>query len=642
MSTTATPIRIIPMKAADTHHFIERAYREGGRLQWVRETYKNAEEAGATRTEFGTEWQAVESLGVYRRTIADNGCGMTAEQLEEFFNTFGGSGKAIGGMHENYGVGSKTSLLPWNRYGMVVISWVAGNASMIWVMHHPITGEYGLKVVEATDPATDESFLETVYEPYNDLEHGCDWSAVKPEWIDQHGTVIILLGNNPRDNTVIGDPSRSESDIKGISSYLNRRIWQIPEGTKVVVDELRTEDVSEWPRSIKEAHGPQPRAGADKRTNRRNIEGARHFIDYPVPTFKHGKLQASGTVRLSDGTDIDWYLWDGDRPAVQSYAAISGYAAALYQNELYGVTGHHSTYRSFGISEASVRGKLWLIARPPLADDSGKRGVYPRTDRNALLLRGGPGAGGPLPFNDWAAEFNDHMPQAILDAIKAARGGNTGTLEDASWRARLAERFGSRWRIVKLRAYKGGVLTVDPTQQGTTPIKRKKPKIKRVTARGGPGGRGGGFTMGVREGSQAAKKVKVAGGIPRYRTVRAEALGEGMLAAWQPNDPVYPEGAVLLNQEHPVLRTQIEYWQSQFADHYAEAIEKDVIDVYGQIAVAKVAHSEHMKGILPSNIVENDLRSESALTMALLGLVGEEAVIGPRLAYKYRKRRKVA
>ena len=28
------------------------------------QTYKNAEEAGATRVEFGIEWQAVEQLGV--------------------------------------------------------------------------------------------------------------------------------------------------------------------------------------------------------------------------------------------------------------------------------------------------------------------------------------------------------------------------------------------------------------------------------------------------------------------------------------------------------------------------------------------------------------------------------------------------
>src|SRR5437870_12795161 len=98
--STSVPARFLPMKTAGTHNFIERTYRESATFQWVRETLVNAQESGGTKVEFGVEWQAVESLGVYRRVIADNGSGMTAEQLEEFFNTFGGGGKPIGGEHE--------------------------------------------------------------------------------------------------------------------------------------------------------------------------------------------------------------------------------------------------------------------------------------------------------------------------------------------------------------------------------------------------------------------------------------------------------------------------------------------------------------------------------------------------------------
>src|SRR5262245_38495686 len=91
---------------------VDRTYRDGGKHQWVRETVINAIEAGAARIEFGVEWQGVQSKGVYRRIIADNGKGMTPEQLEGFFNTYGGGGKPIGSEHENFGIGSKTSLLP--------------------------------------------------------------------------------------------------------------------------------------------------------------------------------------------------------------------------------------------------------------------------------------------------------------------------------------------------------------------------------------------------------------------------------------------------------------------------------------------------------------------------------------------------
>ncbi len=200
-------VQILPMKTAGTQHFIERTYREGGAFQWVRELYVNAIEAKARRIEFGVEWQAVENLGVYRRLIADDGRGMSAEELVGFFNTFGGGGKPIGGVHENFGVGAKTSLLPWNRYGIVVVSWVDGDPSMIWLQHDETTGEYGLRVVDAEDLSTGDTSREVVYTPYDDPDHGCNWAAIKPEWLGDHGTVIVLLGNTATDDTVQGDPN---------------------------------------------------------------------------------------------------------------------------------------------------------------------------------------------------------------------------------------------------------------------------------------------------------------------------------------------------------------------------------------------------------------------------------------------------
>lgn len=631
--------RILPMTTSGTQHLIDRTYRESGQFQWVRETYQNAIEASATRIEFGIEWQGVELGGVYRRTIADDGRGMTPEELVTFFNTFGGGGKPIGGLHDNFGVGAKTSLLPWNRAGIVVVSWVDGEASMIWVQQDIETGEYGLRLFEAVDPATGDIGLDEVVAPFEDEEIGLDWSAIKPDWIDDHGTVMVLLGNDPIDDTVLGDPSRAEADIKGISTYLNRRYWEIDDGVSVVVDELRTTDRNKWPRSAAEAHGSQPKSGVDRRTNPRTIRGAKHYICYPHSTFAKGKLGATGTVEIDGGVAVDWYLWEGDRPAVQSYASISGFIGTLYDNELYDVVSHHSTYRSFGITEQSVRSRVWLIVRPPHADEHGRVGVYPRTDRNGLLLRGGPHAGGPLPLADWAAAFADDMPDAILEAIKESRAGDDGEL-DESWRERLADRFGSRWRIPKLRARPKGKHTVDPVQPSTVPRKVvARRQRKEDSPGGGSGARGGTPGLGSSPGTEPAERVKVAGGLPRYRSVRANEVNEGMMAAWQPNDPTALEGVVLINVEHPVLAAEIEFWQSQYADHFAEEIQQDVIDAYGQIAVSKVAHSEHLKGIIPSHIVDKQLRSDEALTMSLLGLIAEEAVIAPRIGGKYRKRR---
>jgi hypothetical protein len=633
-------ISVTPMKASGIQHQVDRVYREGGAHQWVRETYINSIEANATKIEFGIEWQAVEEKGVYRRLIADNGRGMSPSELVGFFNVWGGGGKPIGGVHENFGIGAKSSLLPWNRHGLVVISWVDGEPAMIWVTTDPITGEYGLRNFEAETADGETQFVDVVV-PFADAEHGCDWSQVKPDWIEEHGTVLILLGDSAATDTVLGDPNRAdEADIKAISTYLNRRIWAIPDGVAITVDELRNANRATWPDDKEMAHST---GGADRRTNRRAIEGAKYYIEYPRQSFTKGKLGASGTVALTDGTEIDWYLWDGERPGVHSYAAIGGYIAALYNNELYDVTNHHSTYRSFGVLEQSVRSKLWMLLRPrAFNEDDGKHGVYPRGDRNSLLLMGGAHAGDPLPVNDWGAEFAAVMPEPIRDAINAARAGAAGTVTDQSWRDRLAERFGRRWRITKLRMKATGTLTVDASQPGSRPrVPGSLPKPQPGHHHpGGEGGTGGIVALGTNPGIAPAIATRVSGGIPAYIPVTGDEIeDEGMLATWMPNHPEHPEGAVLVKVDHPVLKAEIEHWQGQYPDHLADQIAGEVVAVYGEMIVAKVAHSEYMKSLMPSSKVENELRSDAALTMALLGLIGEEAVIAPRVGGKFGRAR---
>ena len=120
------------MKTSGTEHFIERTYREGGTFQWVRETLMNAIEAEATRIEYGIEWQAVESKGVYRRMIADNGLGMTGSQLVEFFNTFGGGGKPSAACM-SFGVGEDLGSSPGTATASSS-SWEC-EPSMIWVRY---------------------------------------------------------------------------------------------------------------------------------------------------------------------------------------------------------------------------------------------------------------------------------------------------------------------------------------------------------------------------------------------------------------------------------------------------------------------------------------------------------------------------
>ena len=65
---------------------------------------------------------------------------------------------------------------------------------MIWVCKDGSAGEYGLKLFEAEDPDSGQISLEDVVEPFDDLASGCDWAALKPQWMGDHGTVIVLTG----------------------------------------------------------------------------------------------------------------------------------------------------------------------------------------------------------------------------------------------------------------------------------------------------------------------------------------------------------------------------------------------------------------------------------------------------------------
>jgi hypothetical protein len=228
------------------------------------------------------------------------------------------------------------------------------------------------------------------------------------------------------------------------------------------------------------------------------------------------------------------------------------------------------------------------------------------------------------------------MPAPILAAISQARGDREGTIEDEYWRERLKARFANRWRAVELAVTLEGSHRVDPDKGGDRSVRRPAP-VKERTHAGEKGGRAGSQIAGREGGAQPAEPQKVAAGLPTFRYVSSDDFSPGMLAAWQPNDPQRPEGVVLINGDHPVIREQIIHWQTQYPDHLAESIAREVMDAYGEVAVSKVAHSEHLKSIIAASVVEDELRSETALTMALIGLFAEEAVIGPRLG-KYRKR----
>jgi hypothetical protein len=62
-----------------------------------------------------------------------------------------------------------------------------------------------------------------------------------------------------------------------------------------------------------------------------------------------------------------------------------------------------------------------------------------------------------------------------------------------------------------------------------------------------------------------------------------------------------------------------------------EEIRKEIRNAFGEIAVAKVAHSQQLKHLVNKEDLENIYRSEEALTIALMGYVSEDKYIALKL-----------
>lgn len=605
--------------------FVNRMFEAAGPHQWVREVLRNSTEAGAKRIEFGLEWQAVERLGHYRRTISDDGTGMSPQELLEFFSTLGAGSKAIGGIHENFGVGAKISLLPWNPSGVIVISYKNGVGSMIWIVLDEETAEYEL--VEFDSPAG----IKVVVAP--SIVDNIDWSRVTPDWAREHGTTVVLLGDADHPHTAAGHPRAGGTDIKAVSRYLNTRFWDLSP-TQVKVTELRSDKPEKWPRSRVDTSD-------DRRVNTRTVSGARHHVG-PEAETQHGVVAVDeGRVR------VHWWLYQGPRKSVHTYAQETGYTALRYNGELYHLTSGKPQFRWFGIVEADIQKSLTLVVEPPHWAGSGHGwGVYPEQSRNRLLFAGDGTRGDEPPMARWGAEFAAAMPRAIKDALVAARaGGETGEV-DAAYRQRLQDRFGSRWArpagAGRGRGARAGASDIElrlapppereerdtpepeEPEEPVKPVKHRKP-IGHPEAPRGP----------------AAGKRSAAVDVPRYRfAVGADFEQPWHLASWLPNDAEGP--TVLINTESPILQEVVEYQQGLYADAYAETVSETVRQAFGEIVACRIAHTQTLMSKVPAEVLDADYRNERALTVSLMGLLAEESVITQRLAHRLRRKEPAA
>lgn len=635
-----------PLQIKDNSKVVGRAYRESGVYQWVREILDNANAAGATDIQFSYEPQFWAKHHAAKMMVSDNGSGIPSIHLASRIQKIGGSGKRTGGLHENFGIGLKTSTLPWNQLGIVVISWVDGEASMLQVVLGD-NNDFGLRYWDCED---DDGVMvqDTVITPGYDPIFDINWAEVKPSNIKDNGTAIILLGNTLDQHTILGDPDRKEEAIGGIRRYLNQRFWELPAKT-TVVEHRTTEEF--WPDDLRNRNDPEKQGWFCPR----QAIGAKANILFPKEDRRSdsgkdiGNIKLTGTVALKDGTEVDYYLWEGKRAAsVNRFFSSKSFIAIHYQGELYSIDESLATYRAFGICEATVRDNLTLIIRPPLAEDICSYGIYSRGDRNGLLFVNGKGVSGKtLPVREaWAIDFCDNIPEALTKEMQAQQQKVGGTVT-GDWRKALAARFGNRFTTKGWVLSRDGHRNATPTGEelttqgggggGTTTDedkKKKPPRTKTYHLKPGakldPGG------------DKKAKKLKCHRDVPPFRVVGSDDLEAGCAVGWQIKSNAHPFGCVLLNSSHPILQEVVTHWQKKFPSHLAEDVRDEIIQVYGESMCAKVAHMQSLRSKIPKPVMQEKMLSDYALTVGLLGLIGEHAVITARMKKKFGKQRNPA
>lgn len=437
------------MEVANLTFLLERLNDDCSPLQFLRELTQNALEAiqklpdPTGKVLWDVEWNRYDLTGVYKLSVVDTGVGMTGEEMVQYINALSSSIQKQS-RSGNYGVGAKIAAAPRNPHGLVYLSWKDGVGSMIHLWKDPETGVYGLRPLEVREDRDDW------WAPVDDV--------LKPDLIDDHGTMVVLLGQDDEDNTMEPPPG-TPTPSQWVSRYLNTRYFRFPEGI-----EVRARQGWEYPRSNKDTNVL------------RGVQGQEQYLN--------AHSEASGLVELT-GAKAHWWVLK-DEPALtqnSGYIASSGHAAALYQDELYEmVTGRAGTARlqQFGVIFGYNRVVLYV---EPEADDDN---LTSNTARTQLLLNGE-----PLPWSDWSAEFRERLPDPISELVSEVAGKASGS----DYRESIRERLKAIRDLLRLSRYRrtprGALVAEEDSAQGGEPAPTGEKKGTGKKKSGGSGGRAG-------------------------------------------------------------------------------------------------------------------------------------------------------
>jgi hypothetical protein len=318
------------------------------------------------------------SKKVYKLRITDNGVGMDEDKLLDMQNLFAPKDKNI---YENFGIGAKVTGLLRSPEGVSYISWVDGvGRRLLLNMKNDIPGieaQVSFANGEPENITIGEGFDQEVYAPKLGLV----------PHVQEHGTSVVLQGNNDLDSTFFNPIKGSKDKISWIPKYLNNRYFTFPNNIYVRVK--RKDD-----------------------GHKRIIYGQLHYLKTTA--------KKSGTVNLSFGPEkkydatVHWWIIKEPKDLILKdkkthaghYPKLNG-TAILFQNELY---ENHSAKNWHRMKDFGIKidhQYIRLIVEPK----AGQK-FEPDISRDKLccLYDKDPTR---MPWKEWGEEFEKNMPDAI-------------------------------------------------------------------------------------------------------------------------------------------------------------------------------------------------------------------------------------
>ncbi len=595
MSDNHTPLggtKSLPMSVDNVGFLLDRLGEDCAPLQYLRELTQNSIEAIERTGKPGTitwdvDWISYDlGGGPMKLCITDTGDGMTGEEMEKFINQLSSSGSEQS-FSSNYGVGAKIAAATKNPAGVVYQSWKDSNGYMIQLDKNLDTGNYGLRQWEINDGTYSFHF------PLED--------DVKPKQIGEHGTKVILLGNDNSAST-IEPPKEAAAPSRWISKYLNTRYFKFPEDITVQAREG-------W---------DFPRSDSD-RNKLRTIIGQKRYLD------QHCEI--SGVHELESARVHWWILKDESAISNNSgYIESAGHAAALYQNELYDrATARAGTamLQQFGILFGV---KYVVLYVEPIAGDLNT--LTTNTARTTLLLNKD-----KLPWSDWAYEFRQTMPSELAEFVKSQASAATDKDHLKSIKERLKNVM-DLYKVSRYRPSPEGMYLADQSSSvtaGDAPFSGNESKTK-----GGSGNSLNTVTPGVRDGEigNIYQLFEKSGGTPSkkektdpFPVVKWLSIKDGTRSEGDMEDKaakyLADQNTLLVNADFRVFSDMVNRLVKEKNPGNTIEIGEIVTDVvhqwFEQALIETVIGVQQLKGSKewPPNDIERALSSE-ALTSALM------------------------